>query len=100
MLSRFLSVSVPIVLFCIGTNVYAPGSQINLKGGLAGVRFVRAEANIEVFGMSVSEGESGLSIVAGVGVKFPVAENVIVFVEGRYQHAFIYENYKIARKEY
>lgn len=47
--------------------------------GLAGVGFVRAEANIEVFGMSIGEDESGLSITAGVGMKFPVAEKVMVF---------------------
>lgn len=63
--------------------------------GLAGVGFVRAEANIEVFGMSIGEDESGLSFTAGVGAKFPVAEKVMVFVEGRYQHAFIDEDYKI-----
>ena len=179
MLSRFLSVSVSLALFCIGTNVYAQDAQINLKGGLgvsvpvydqseppvtvenkigfgfqgglewvsdanfglfiegnymsngaevesipdldasisslgfhggallvsggapaiyglAGVGYVRAEANIEAFGISIGEDESGLSILAGVGVKFPVAEKFMVFVEGRYQHAFIDEDYKIA----
>ena len=63
--------------------------------GLAGGGFVRAEANIEVLGMSIGEDESGLSITAGVGIKFPVAEKNLVFVEGRYQHAFIDEDYKI-----
>ena len=45
--------------------------------------------------MSIGEDESGLSITAGVGIKFPVAEKILVFVEGRYQHAFIDEDYKI-----
>lgn len=178
MLTRFFSGMLSLLLFCIGTNVYAQDSQVNLKGGLgvavpaydqseppvtvenkigigfqgglewvhssnfglfveggywsngaevelipdldasisslafhggalissgsapafyglAGVGFIRAEANIEVFGMSIGEDESGLSITAGVGVKFPVAEKVKVYVEGRYQHAFIDEDYKI-----
>lgn len=178
MLTRFFAGMLSLALICIGTNVYAQGSQFNLKGGLgvsvpaydqseppvtvenkigfgfqgglewvsdanfglflegnymnngaevelipdldasisslgfhggalimsgsapvvyglAGIGFVRAEANIEVFGMSIGEDESGLSFTAGVGVKFPVAEKVMVFVEGRYQYAFIDEDYKI-----
>lgn len=78
MLTRVLSGTVSLVLFCIGTNVYAQGSQVSFKGGL-GVSvpaYDQSEPPVTV--------DNKIGIGFQGGLEWVHRSNFGVFVEGNY----------------
>ncbi len=57
--------------------------------GFVGGGFSRVKGNVKISSLSTSTAETGFSILGGLGLRFPVAETVQVFIEGRYLHPFV-----------